>query len=375
MAGWLWLRAISLSDEHFQLTRLGGKAKQKQMWTKDLMKKGLQFGMKFFNDSSFQDIGNINLILKPQPLPRRSCSTLPGFVCFPFFYVSIWPRKSLDQLTKESQMSVQKDMTVMWMFIDHATWFCILWLQMITHQQLTQNYQMISIQQCMSKLNCISSLLCVCCFSKLWQDQLKKGKGKGWRVAWQSHWVRLWKEKTVMMCQHVCLARHDAVLYSHVFSCFLRNANLKYVPLFKRSPTINIYQLYLLLYHSSKVPDKFCFPTCFDLQINKLFSGGKGKGKGKSKRPTGDLVAGREVCCVVPLAAEYVYDLTVDHLESTRLYNRLALLMEILLHLATRAVSVRTVASMVYWCGMLHIPNKTTRWKYDRSHAKQRSST
>jgi len=38
-------------------------------------------------------------------------------VCFPIFYPGIWPRKSLDQLTKESQMSVQKDMIVMLMLL------------------------------------------------------------------------------------------------------------------------------------------------------------------------------------------------------------------------------------------------------------------
>lgn len=30
--------------------------------------------------------------------------------------------------------------------------------------------------------------------------------------------------------------------------------------------------------------------------------------------------------------------------------------------------------SMVCWCDMLHIPNKTTGWKYDRSYSKQRST-
>lgn len=109
--------------------------------------------------------------------------------------------------------------------------------------------------------------------------------------------------------QHACLATHDATDTSwDTFWCsyvFVRNAkfiehryNIYYnsVPTCfswkktKRSPTnVHLYTCVMCPY--SKVPP----PICFNLQISKLlFLGGKGKVKGKSKRPTGDLVAGRE---------------------------------------------------------------------------------
>ena len=73
------------------------------------------------------------------------------------------------------------------------------------------------------------------------------------------------------------------IYYNSVPTCFSWKKT-------KRSPTnVHLYTCVMCPY--SKVPP----PTCFNLQISKLlFLGGKGKVKGKSKRPTGDLVAGRE---------------------------------------------------------------------------------
>lgn len=67
------------------------------------------------------------------PTPRLE-DVVPQFLdlCISLsFYPSIWPRKSLDQLTKESQMSVQKDMTVMLMSLLVTQTLCPVTIQII----------------------------------------------------------------------------------------------------------------------------------------------------------------------------------------------------------------------------------------------------
>ena len=103
---------------------------------------------------------------------------------------------------------------------------------------------MISIQQCMSKYKLYLHYCVLVASQSFGRTNWRKERGKA-GVHSNHHKSNVFGET---WCN-----KHQ-LRWIFVFSCFfLRNAKL-YVFLFKRSPTINIYQLYLHLYHVSFFP-------------------------------------------------------------------------------------------------------------------------